>query len=131
MANSTVILPFSGSIQGQPIKITATSTAGTLVHTTGTGNATIALADKDRIYMWGINTQAAATASSVLATVEFGGPTAPDFNIPVPIAGQAGPVMMLDGFPLSGNGVTALTVKVFAGTTAVINIIGYILRVTP
>lgn len=127
MANATVIIPFSGSTQGQPIKVTATSTPGVpTIHTTGTSATVI-----DRIYMWGVNTQAAATASSVLATIEFGGATAPDFNIPVPIPGQAGPVMMLDGFPLSGNGITALTVKVFAGTTAVINIMGYVLRITP
>lgn len=126
MANSTVILPLSGSTQGQPVKITATATPGTLVHTTGT-SATVV----DRIYLWAVNTQAAATASSVLATIEFGGPTAPDFNIPTPIPGQAGPVLLLDGFPLLGSGTVALTVKVFAATTAVINIVGYVLRVTP
>lgn len=126
MANATVIIPFSASTQGQPIKVTATGTPGTLIHTTGV-SATVV----DRIYLWAINTQAAATASTVLATVEFGGATAPDFNIPTPIPGQAGPVMICDGFPLTGSGAAALTVKVFAATTAVINIVGYVLRVTP
>jgi hypothetical protein len=126
MANSTVIIPFSGSTQGEPVKVTATGTPGTLIHTTGV-SATVV----DRIFLWAINTQAAATASTVLATVEFGGATAPDFNIPVPISGQGGPQMICDGFPLLGNGVTALTVKVFAATTAVINIVGYVLRIVP
>lgn len=126
MANATSIIPLSGSTQGQPIKITATSTAGTLCHTTLTSGTVV-----DRIYLWAVNTQAAATASTVLTTVEFGGPTAPDFNIPTPVPGQAGPVMLVDGFPLLGSGTVALTVKVFAATTAVINIVGYVLRVTP
>ncbi len=126
MANATVIIPLSGSTQGQPIKIVATVTAGTLCHTTG-----VSLTIIDRIYLWAINTQAAATASTVLTTVEFGGPTAPDFNIPVPVPGQGGPVMLVDGFPLTGSGSVALTVKVFAATTNVINVVGYVLRIQP
>ncbi len=126
MANATVIIPLTGSTQGLPVKVTATSTPGTLAHTTGTS-----LTDKDRVYLWAINTQAPATASTVLLTVEFGDATAPDHNIVVPIPGQAGPVMICDGFPLTGSGTVALTVKAFAATTAVINLVGYILRVTP
>ena len=126
MANATVILPLSGSVQGEPIKITATSTPGTIVHTTGT-SATVV----DRLYLYANNTQAAATASTVLLTLEWGDATAPDHNIVVPIPGQAGLVQIIDGLPLLGNGSVALTVKAFAATTAVINITGRILRVTP
>lgn len=126
MANTTVIIPLSGSTQGEPIKVTATSTPGTLCHTTGT-SATVV----DRLYLWANNTQAASTASTVLLTVEWGGATAPDFNIPVSIPGQGGLVQVADGLPLLGNGSVALTVKAFAGTTAVINITGYVLRVSP
>jgi hypothetical protein len=82
VANATAIIPFSGSTQGQAIKVAATSTPGTAVHSTGT-SATVV----DRIYLWAINTQAASTASTVLLTVEFGGATAPDQNIVVPIPG--------------------------------------------
>lgn len=126
MANSTSILPLSGSTQGEPIKVVATSTPGTLVHTTGT-NATVV----DRLYLWANNTQAAATATTVLLTLEWGDATAPDHNKIVAIPGQAGDVQLADGLPLLGNGSVALTVKAFAATTAVLNISGYILRVTP
>jgi hypothetical protein len=126
MPNSTALIALTGSTQGEPIKITATGTPGTTVHTTGT-SATIV----DRLYLWANNTQAAATASTVLLTIEWGAATAPDFNIIVPIPGQAGLVQVIDGLPLLGNGSVALTVKAFAATTAVINITGYVLRVTP
>ncbi len=126
MANATVILPLSGSTQGEPINVTATSTPGTVIHTTGT-SATVV----DRLYLYANNTQAAATASTVLLTLEWGDATAPGHNIQVPIPGQAGLVQIVDGLPLLGNGSVALTVKAFAATTAVINITGRILRVTP
>lgn len=126
MANSTVIIPFSGSTQGENIKITQTSTPGTTIHTTGT-SATVV----DRVYLWACNIQAAATASTVLLTVEWGIATAPDGNKIIPIPGQAGDVLVIDGLPLLGNGSVALTVKAFAATTAVINISGYVLRITP
>ncbi len=126
MANSTVIIPLSGSTQGEPIKVVATSTPGTSVHATGT-SATVV----DRLYLWANNTQAASTASTVLLTVEWGAATAPDFNIIVPIPGQGGLVQIADGLPLLGNGSVALTVKAFAATTAVINVTGYVLRITP
>lgn len=126
MANSTVIIPLSGSTQGEPIKVTATSTPGTSIHSTGT-SATVV----DRLYLWANNTQAASTASTVLLTLEWGAATAPDFNIQTPISGQGGLQMIVDGLPLLGNGSVALTVKAFAATTAVINVTGYVLRVTP
>lgn len=126
MANAVLQIPFSGSTQGMPIKLIATSTPGTAIHTT----QTIAT-QYDRIYLWAVNTQAAATAASVLLTVEFGDATAPDHNIIVPIPGQAGLVMVIDGLILLGNGSAALTLKAFAATTAVIQVSGYVMRITP
>lgn len=126
MANATVIIPFSGSTQGKAIKIAATGTPGTTIHATTT-SATVV----DRVYMWAVNTQAAATASTVLLTVEFGGVTSPDNLIQTPIPGQAGEVQICAGHPLLGNGSAALTIGAFAATTNVIAVYGYILRVTP
>ncbi len=125
MANATTIELLSGSTQGRPIKITQTSTAGTSVHATGISSTTV-----DRLYLWANNTQA-ATASTVLLTLEWGNATAPDSNIIVPIPGQAGLVQIADGLPLTGTGAASSTVKAFAATTAVINITGYVLRVVP
>lgn len=127
MANATVKIPFSSSTQGQAIKIGATSTPGTAIHSTGTGLYTTVF---DELYLWAMNTQAAATATTVLLTVEFGGATAPDQNIIIPIPGQAGPVPVIDGLMLAGSGSVALTVKAFAATTNVIMVMGYVLRIT-
>lgn len=128
MANATTVIPFSASTQGEPIKIAATATPGTLIHT---GDVALYTSVVHRIYLWAVNTQAAATASTVLLTVEYGAATAPDLNIPTPIPGQAGLVQVLDGQILSGSGSVALTIKAFAGTTNVITVMGYILRIAP
>ena len=50
MANDVARIPFSASTQGQGIKIAATTTPGTLVHTTGT-SATI----QDAFESWAVN----------------------------------------------------------------------------
>jgi len=122
MANSTVLIPFSGSTQGKAIKVAATATAGTLIHTTGTSATVI-----DRIYLFAFNSD---TADRLL-TVEFGGASAPDQNIVLNIPFKQGLVLVVDGLPLLGDGAAALTVKAFAATTNVVTISGYVLRITP
>lgn len=126
MANAVSIIPLSGSTQGKGIKVVATATPGTTIHATGI-SATVV----DRIYLWAVNSQAAATASTVLLTLEFGGVASPDNLIQTPIPGQGGEVQLCDGHPLLGNGSVALTVAAFAGTANIIMVYGYILRVTP
>jgi hypothetical protein len=122
MANATAILPFSGSTQGQGIKVVQTSTPGTLIHTTGT-SATIV----DRIYLWAFNSDTVDRA----ITIEFGGPTAPDQNIIVTVQSKAGQLLVVPGFPLIGNGSVALTVKAFGAAANVLTVSGYILRIQP
>lgn len=126
MANAVSIIPLSGSTQGKGIKVVPTSTLGTTIHATGT-SATVV----DRLYLWAVNSQAAATASSVLLTLEFGGVAAPDNLIETPIPGEGGLVQLVNGQPLLGNGSVGLTVTAFAGTANVIMVYGYVLRVTP
>lgn len=103
----------SGSTDGQSIKVTATATAGTTFHT---AHAT----DKDEIWMWLNNT----SASDVLATVEFGGATAPDQNIKMTVPANS-IILMIPGLILTNS----KTVKVFAATTNVINMTGFINRI--
>lgn len=121
-ANATAIIPFSGSTQGQAIKVAATATPGTTVHTTGT-SATIV----DRIWLWAFNSD---TADRVL-TIEMGGATAPDQNIVLTIPFKQGRVLVVDGEILLGSGGAALTVKAFAATANVITVAGYVMRITP
>jgi len=122
MANATVIVPFSASTQGKPIKVVATATGGTTIHTTGT-SATIV----DRIYLFAFNSDTADRA----LTIEFGGVTAPDQNIVLTVPFKTGLVLVVDGLPLLGNGSVGLTVGAFAATANVITISGYVLRITP
>ena len=122
MANATAMIPFSGSTQGQGVKGVATSTAGTLIHTTGT-SATII----DRLSIWAYNGHSA----DVALTIEFGGATVPDQNIVQTITTKTGLTLVVDGLILLGNGSAALTVKGFAATGNVIVLSGYVMRVTP
>ena len=122
MANATAMIPFSGSTQGQGVKVVATSTAGTLIHTTGT-SATII----DRLSIWAYNGHSA----DVVLTIEFGGATVPDQNIVQTITAQTGLTIVVDGLILLGDGASALTVKAFAATANVIVLSGYVMRVTP
>ena len=122
MANAVSKIPFSGSTQGQAVLIVATATAGTTVHTTGISATVI-----DEVWLWLYN----AHTADVLTTIEFGGATAPNQNIVLTVPFKSGLVMAVPGLPLLGSGAAALTVKVFAATTNVITVSGYVNRITP
>jgi hypothetical protein len=64
----------SGSTDGKAVKVAATATAGTLLHT---GSATVTTLDE--VWLYAVN----SSASSVKLTVEWGEATAPDGNIEV------------------------------------------------
>lgn len=122
MANSTVIIPLSGSVQGKGIKVVATATAGTAVHSTGT-SATVV----DRVYLYAYNEHTA----DVLLTLEIGGVTVPDNLIRKTIPLKSGKIMLLDGDPFLGSGSVALAIAAFAGTANVIILYGHVSRITP
>lgn len=122
MANATSLISLSGSTQGKAIKVAATSTPGTNIHTTGV-SATII----DRIYLWAFNSD---TVDRTL-TIEYGGFTAPDQNIVLPIPFRQGLYLVLDGLVLFGNSSVGLSVTAFASATNVVTLNGYAYRVTP
>jgi hypothetical protein len=108
----------SGSTNGRPIKVAATATAGTLIHTAVTGTSSI-----DEIWLYAHNTSAA----SVKLTLEFGGTSSPDDHIEINIPAEgAGAVLVVPGLPMN-NG---LVIRAFAGTTNVLNIVGYVNRIS-
>ena len=122
MANATAMIPFSGSTQGQGVKVVATSTAGTLIHTTGTSATVI-----DRLSIWAYNGHSA----DVVLTIEFGGATVPDQNSVQTVTVKSGLTLAVDGLILLGSGSVALTVKAFAAVANVIVLSGYVMRITP
>lgn len=117
----TVPVLLSGSSQGQPILVAATSTPGTAIHSTGT-SATVF----DEIWLYAQNTQAA----DLKLTIEWGGVTSPNNLIEVTIPGESGPVLVIPGWRLTGTGAAATNVKAFCGTTNLVTITGNVNRMT-
>jgi hypothetical protein len=110
----------SASTDGKAIKVAATATAGTLVHTGSTTTTTL-----DEIWLYAVN----SSASSVKLTIEWGEATAPDGNIELTVQPEAGLVTVIPGLLIKGNA-TALTVKAFAATANVITIHGFVNQIT-
>ena len=110
----------SGSTDGISIKVAATATAGTTIHT---GSATASTLDE--VWIYAVN----SSASSVKLTIEWGEATAPDGNIEVTVLPEAGLVTVIPGLLIKGNA-TPLVVKAFAGTANVICINGFVNQIT-
>ena len=107
----------SGSTNGRGIKVVATATAGTLIHTAVAGTSS-----EDEIWLYAHNT----SASAVKLTLEWGGVTAPDDHIEINIGAEGtGMILVAPGLLLQ-NG---LVVRAFAGTANVLNIFGYVNRI--
>ena len=105
---------------GLAIKVAATATAGTAIHTASATATTI-----DEIWLYAVNT----STSAVKLTIEWGEATAPDGNIELTVAAESGLILVSPGLLLQGNA-SAKVVKAFAGTANVITIHGYVNRIT-
>ena len=105
---------------GLAIKVAATATAGTAIHTASATATTI-----DEIWLYAVN----SSASSVKLTIEWGEATAPDGNIELSVAAESGLVLVVAGLLLQGNA-TPKVVRAFAATTNVILLHGYVNRIT-
>lgn len=109
-------IPLSGSTNGRGIAVSASATPGTLIHT-----ATSSTTYQDEVWIYAINT----STTAVKLTVEYGGTSTSD-QIELTIAGEAGLVLVSPGLVLQNS----LVVRAFAGTASVINIFGYVNRVS-
>lgn len=116
MANFSKEL-LSGSTNGRGIKVAATATAGTLIHTAIAGTA-----GEDEIWLYAHNT----SASAVKLTLEWGGVTSPDDHIEITIPAEGSGLVLVAPGILLQNG---LVVRAFAATANVINIFGYVNRI--
>ena len=110
----------SGSTDGRAIKVAATATAGTTIHTGSTTTTTY-----DEIWLYAQNTD----TSAVKLTLEWGGTSAPDDLIELTVPAESGLVLVAPGLLLKGNA-TALIVRAFAATANVITIHGYVNQIT-
>ena len=109
----------SASTDGRGIKVAATSSSGTTIHTASSSSAV-----KDEIWLYAQNT----SSSGVKLTVQWGGTTATDDDIEVTIPGESGLVLVVPGLILVGNA-SPLVVRAYAGTTNVIVMHGYVNRI--
>ncbi len=110
----------SGSTDGKAIKVAATSSSGTTIHTGSTTATTL-----DEVWLYAVN----SSASDVKLTVQWGGTTSPDDDIEFTVKAENGLYLIIPGLILKGNA-TPLVVRAFAGTANVITLSGYVNRIT-
>lgn len=108
----------SGSTNGRPIKVAATATPGTTIHTAVSGTT-----DVDEVWLWAVNSD---TITRKL-TIEFGGTSSPDDTIEVGVPSESGLILVVPGFVIQ-NG---LVIKAFAAAANVVLIGGFINRIAP
>ncbi|HEA67136.1 hypothetical protein LCGC14_2067720 [marine sediment metagenome] len=108
----------SGSTSGMGIKVVATATAGTLIHTAAAGST-----NYDEVWIWVVNTHTGA----VDLTIEYGGVTDPDSLInkdSIPV--EDGLYLVVPGLILQGG----LIIRAFASQANVLVIYGYVNQMT-
>jgi hypothetical protein len=113
-------LNLSGSTQGRQIKVVATASPGTTVHTTGTSSSVI-----DEVWLYATNQD---TVERTL-TVQFGNTTSPDDWITLNVPAKAGLTVVVPGLTLSGTGAAGNVVRAFASAANVVLVSGYVNRV--
>jgi hypothetical protein len=107
----------SASTDGRGIKVAATASPGTLIHT---ALSSVSANEWDEVWIRAVNT----SGSAVKLTLEWGGTTAPDDQIEKTISGESGLQEVIPGHVLQ-NGVS---IRAFADTANVIVIHGYVNR---
>ena len=106
----------SASTDGRKIKVAATATAGTTIHTGPTNTAHF-----HEVWLYAVNSD---TTDRKL-TIEWGGVSSPDDLIEFTVKAENGLYLIVPGLVLQGNA-TALIVRAFAATANVISIAGYV-----
>ena len=108
----------SGSTNGKNISVTGNATGSAVtVHTAISGTSNL-----DEIWLYATNTSAAA----VVLTVEFGRTTHQDDYIELELDADSGMTLIIPGLLLQNS----LLVKAWAASADVININGYVNRIT-
>ena len=104
----------SGSTNGRNIKVAASATPGTLIHT---AHAT----SLDEIWLWAINSD---TTDRKL-TIEFGGTTDPDDHVEMTVPAESGAMLVISGWLVTGS----VLVRAFGVVANSLLINGYVNRI--
>lgn len=115
MSSSALKRKLTGSTSGRGIKVVATSSPGTAIHT---AIASTLKGTYDEVWLWAVNSD---TTDRKL-TIEFGGTTSPDDTIEVTIPAESGLVEVIPGLPLQSG----LSVAAFAASANVVVIFGFV-----
>jgi hypothetical protein len=117
MATTVSRIPLSGSTHGRGVKVAATSSAGTTIHT-----ATSSTTDCDVVTIYAYN----SSGSAVNLTLQWGGTTSVDDDIKLSIPATSGLTLIAPDLVLRNS----LVIKAYAGTADVVTIHGFANRVT-
>ena len=117
MATTVSRIPLSGSTDGRGVKVAATSSAGTTIHT-----ATSSATDCDVVTIYAYN----SSGSAVNLTLQWGGTTSVDDDIKLSIPATSGLTLVAPDLVLRNS----LVIKAYAGTADVVTIHGFANRVT-
>jgi len=118
---SSTVLPISQACAEEfqkvykNVKVVATATAGTTIHT---AHATAT----DEVWLYACNTD----STDRKLTIEYGGTTSPDDLTEVTIAAESGWTLVIPGLLLTNS----LVIKAFAASANVIEVNGYVNRIT-
>ena len=104
----------SGAADGLAVKVAATSSTGTTIHTAVSGTTAGSFSE---VFLWATNTSTAA----VQLTIEWGTTTAADGNIIVTVPPKEGLMAVVPGLILH----TSKVVTAFAAQADVILLVGY------
>ena len=107
----------SGGTNGKNVKVVATASAGTTIHTAVSGTS-----DMDEVWLYAMNTD----SSDRKLTIEYGGTTSPDDLTEVTIEAEAGWVLVIPGLLLTNS----LVIKAFAAAANVVEVNGFVNRIT-
>ena len=113
-------IALSGSTDGRMIQVVATSSTGTTIHT---GSATATTFDE--IWLYAVNSDSSARK----LTIEWGGTSSPADLIEFTVPSESGLFLIVPGLVIKGNA-TPLVVRAFCATASVVNIAGYVNRIT-
>lgn len=109
----------SSSTNGRMIKVAATASPGTALHThDGTSGVW------DEVYLWA---QLTSTSGSAILTIEFGGTTSPDDTIRRRVRANDGFSLVVPGLVVTAS----VVVRAFASSANVVTIGGYVNRIIP
>lgn len=109
----------SGSTDGRGVKVVATSSSGTTIHTAVSGTTA---GTYDEVWLYAYNSD---TVDRLL-TIQYGGTSTPDDDIKVTIPSQVGLVLVVPGLILQN----ASVVRAYAAAANVVIIYGFVNAIT-